>query len=110
MEETLIPLGFFAAVVVIVYIYYSGRNKERLALIEKDTDANKFKMATSSLSALKVGVLLIGLGLGCVIANIIDNITTLEPFVAYASTILLFGGCSLVLYFQFEKKFNKKNQ
>lgn len=106
----MIPLGFFAAVVVIVYIYYSGRNKERLALIEKNTDANKFKMAANSLSALKLGVLLMGLGIGFVIANIIDNVTALEPFVAYASTILLFGGGSLVLYFQLEKKFNSKNQ
>ena len=42
MEEILIPLGLFASVVLVVYIYYNGRNKERLALIEKGANIEKY--------------------------------------------------------------------
>ena len=34
-EEILIPLSMFAAIFGIVYLYFTTRNKERLALIEK---------------------------------------------------------------------------
>ena len=41
-EEILIPITMFAAIFGIVYLYFSTRNKERLALIEKGADASIF--------------------------------------------------------------------
>ena len=39
-EEILIPLSLFAAIFGMVYLYYTTRNKERLALIEKGADSS----------------------------------------------------------------------
>jgi hypothetical protein len=60
MEEILIPLGLFASIVVIVYVYYTGRNKERLALIEKGENASVFDLKHKPFPTLKLGMFLVG--------------------------------------------------
>ncbi len=103
MEEILIPLGFFASIVVIVYIYYNGRNKERLALIEKGENAGVFDLKRTPFPSLKLGLFLVGVGVGFIAGNIVANYTSLEEPVAYFSMILLFGGGSLISFFLIEK-------
>lgn len=104
MEEVLIPLGFFASVVLIVYVYYNGRNKERLALIEKDKDAGIFDLKHKPFPTLKLGMFLVGVGVGILAGNLLANLTSLEEPVSYFSMILLFGGGSLITFFLIEKK------
>ena len=74
-EEILIPISLFAAIFGMVYLYFSTRNKERLALIEKGADASIFNIGKRSGSAWKVVViniafLLMGIGLGLFLANL----------------------------------------
>ncbi len=105
MEEILIPLAFFACIVLIVYIYYSNRSKERMALIEKGIGAKIFNYVQSaSLFSYKIGFFLIGIGIGSLLGNIVAVNTSLEEGVAYFSMIMLFGGASLVLFHLLEKK------
>jgi hypothetical protein len=40
--QVLVPLSLFAMIFGIVYLIYSTRNRERLALIEKGVDASIF--------------------------------------------------------------------
>ncbi len=40
--EILVPIVLFLVIFGIVYLYYSSRNKERLALIEKGAEASIF--------------------------------------------------------------------
>jgi hypothetical protein len=114
MEGLLIPLGFFASVVLVLYIYYTNRNKERMALIEKGADASLFKARPRTLPAfptLKLGMFLVGIGVGILMGNIVETLTRLQPETAYFSMILLFGGASLIANFMIEKgKSNKPLQ
>jgi len=104
--EILVPMGFFASVVLILYVYFTSRNKERLALIEKGADASLFKTSSKPFPTLKIGMFLIGIGIGILMGNIVATLTSLEQEVAYFSMILLFGGASLICFYLIEK--NKK--
>jgi hypothetical protein len=110
--EIFVPISFFATIVLIVYIYYSNRNKERMALIEKGQDAGIFKSKNRPVYLLtfKLGFFLIGLGIGLLIGNILAASTRLEEEVAYFSMILLFGGISLIIYHLLEKRIIQKYQ
>ncbi|WP_431158412.1 CPP1-like family protein [Winogradskyella poriferorum] len=107
-EEILIPLSFFAAVFGIVYLYFSTRNKERLALIEKGADASIFNMGKRSGSSWKVIIinvafLLMGIGLGSFIASLIDEYTTLNDGANVAVVFFMAGVGLYVGYTQTKK-------
>ncbi len=104
MVEIMVPLGSFASIVLILYIYYTTRNKERMALIEKGADASLFRTGRKPFSVLKFGMFLVGVGIGILAGNIIEVSTPLEDEVAYFSMILLFGGVSLIANYLIEKK------
>jgi hypothetical protein len=112
MEGIFVPISFFACIVLIVYIYFSNRNKERMALIEKGVDAGIFKSNHRRVNLLtfKLGFFLIGLGIGLLVGNIIAASTKLEEEVAYFSMVFLFGGISLIIYHVMEKKIMQKYQ
>jgi hypothetical protein len=108
-EEILIPISLFAAIFGMVYLYYSTRNKERLALIEKGADASIFNIGKRAGSSWKVVVLnlaflLMGIGLGVFIANILDTYTTLDEEAVYPAMIFLMAGIGLYVGFTQTKK------
>ncbi|NNE30754.1 MAG: hypothetical protein HKN40_00140 [Winogradskyella sp.] len=111
-EEILIPLSFFAAIFGMVYLYYSTRNKERLALIEKGADASIFNLGKRTGSSWKVIVinlafLLMGIGLGVLLANILDTYSGLDGDAIYPSMIFLMAGIGLYVgYTQTRKALN----
>jgi hypothetical protein len=105
MEEILIPLALFATIVLIVYIFYTNRYKERLALIDKGSSADILsRMPQISSLTLKTGFFLIGLGIGSLVGNIAAVHTSLNEGVAYFSMIMLFGGASLIISFVLENR------
>lgn len=108
-EEIIIPLSLFGAIFGIVYLYFSTRNKERLALIEKGADASIFNIGKRSGSSWKVVVinlafLLMGIGLGVFIANILDTYTGLDDDAMYPAMIFLMAGAGLYVGFTQTKK------
>lgn len=108
-EEILIPLSFFAAIFGIVYLYFSTRNKERLALIEKGADASIFNIGKRSGSSWKVVVinlafLLMGIGLGIFIASILVAYTTLDDDAVIPAMIFLMAGLGLYIGYTQTKK------
>ncbi|WP_299363137.1 DUF6249 domain-containing protein [Winogradskyella sp.] len=108
-EEILIPLSLFAAIFGIVYLYFSTRNKERLALIEKGADASIFNIGKRRGSSWKVVVLnlaflLMGIGLGVFIGNILDTYTGLDDEAVYPSMIFLMAGVGLYVGYTQTKK------
>ena len=104
MTEILVPISLFASIVLIMFLYYTTRNKERLALIEKGADANLFKSKTRGFPTLKIGMFLVGVGLGILFGNIIAESTPLQEETAYFSMIFLFAGLALVMNYFVEKK------
>jgi hypothetical protein len=107
--EILIPISFFAAIFGMVYLYFSTRNKERLALIEKGADASIFNLGKRSGSSWKVIVinlafLLMGIGLGLFIANLLETTTSLDEDVIYPAMTFLMAGVGLYVGFTQTKK------
>ena len=103
-EEILIPISMFASIVLVLYLFITTRNKERMALIEKGADANLFKSKSKPFPALKIGMFIVGIGLGILFGNIIAANTTLQEETAYFSMIFLFAGSSLIISHLIEKK------
>jgi hypothetical protein len=111
--ETLIGfISFFATVFGIFYVFYTTRNKERLALIEKGAEASLFNTGKGSSPSLfnwnkvtlKVGMFLMGIALGIIAGAILSYNGVLYEGASYPSMIFFFGGLSLVVYYLIDRK------
>ncbi len=95
-------IAFFAAI-TLSYIYYiRARNKERLALIEKGTDApDAFR--EKKFPWLKIGIVITGVSIGVLLVLIVfltapDN--TIEGEIVLILMVvsgLIFGGISMII-------------
>lgn len=103
--EILVPLGFFALVFGVWYIYITSRNKERMSLIEKGANPELFK-SNSTFPFFKLGLFLIGVAIGILAGYYLEN-TGMNEETAYFSMIFLFGGISLVVSTLLQKKLEK---
>lgn len=97
-----VPISFFAMVLGIVYMAY--RKKERMALIQSGRDASVLNEDKHCYSSLKWGLLLFGVGLGLLIAEIIIKYDVMAPEAAYFSMASIFGGMALIIDFFIEKR------
>lgn len=95
-----IIFGFSYAV-----IYLIIRKKERMALLEKGVDASYFinPDKQQSFTALKFGLLFIGLAIGIFAGGLINHLTPMDQEESYFSMIFLFGGLGLVINHYMEK-------
>lgn len=137
MDFITIPLTLGIAVFAfykLVELYV--RKKERILIIEKLSQLEKVNVENFNLSSLfggknfsvgqftglRIGSLLIGLGLGLLIAYFIINMTVVYPrggdlpwsiresiSIVYGASTLLFGGLGLVTGFIIERKMISKN-
>lgn len=98
----LVPLGGMAMIFGIVYLY----KKENLAMIEKGMNPKIYRPAPYT--TLKYGLLLVGSGLGLLLAYLIDiasvTIDGEENASIYFALIAIFGGLGLVTSYRIEKK------
>ncbi len=111
MEALIGFIAFFAMVFGILYVYYTTRNKERMALIEKGADASLFntgkearKLFDWNKFTLKTGMLFMGIAVGIIVAAVLDKARVLNEDALYPSMIFFFGGLSLVLFYVFDRK------
>jgi heme/copper-type cytochrome/quinol oxidase subunit 3 len=114
MSENVVGVIFFiisgAVLFGVMYVYYTTRNRERMALIEKNADPSILKPGSNGsfkLFAIKFGMLLMGVGLGILVGNILTATTVLKEEVAYFSMIFLFGGAGLFTSYFVGKKLQK---
>jgi hypothetical protein len=114
-QDIIIPIALFGSIFGILYVYFTTRNKERLALIEKGADASLFNTGKrfnggkrfSNATTLKIGMFLAGIALGLLLGNVIAETTRLKEEVAYFSMTFLCGGLSLIVFYFIEKKMIK---
>lgn len=112
--QILIPISLFMMIFGIVYLIYSTRNRERLALIEKGVDASIFlKGKINGGSAWKIFVvnlafLLIGSGVGIFIALLVTTYTSLQDRAVYPSIIFIMAGVGLLAGFRTAKDLDKE--
>jgi len=103
LVAVLIPLSFFALVFGIVYM----QKRENLAMIEKGLNPKEFANRPAPYRNLKWGLLLIGAGLGLLLAFLIDTTMiphNIEPVAVYFSLIAIGGGLGLISSYRIEKK------
>lgn len=120
-------LIIFGSIFGIFYLYFSTRNKERLALIEKGAEANIFNKGQNNgpssfwkVFLLNIGLLAMGIGVGILLGSLLsynfaydgpwnsrpENYISPETF--YAASIFLCAGASLLLGFTLTKKLDKE--
>lgn len=111
-ELIIIPI-IFGAIFGVFYLYFSTRNKERLALIEKGADASIFVKGRTQTAPiwkvliLNLALLLMGIGIGIFLATALYNNTNLGDEV-YPATIFLTAGASLFIGFNLTKNLDKE--
>jgi F0F1-type ATP synthase assembly protein I len=109
----MIPIvGLVGAFIMIVYLR-RYENMERMAMIEKGVDPALFakKQRSGTSGTLRASLLLIGAGLGLLIAYFLDRTFHMEE-VAYFSMLFIFGGLGLgAAYLVEERKYRaEQNQ
>ncbi len=115
-EAIIIPVSMFLMIFAITYLYFSTRNKERLALIEKGVDANiffkeknKYDIPTWKIVLINFAVFLIGIGVAIFLASAMVNVLDIDEDVAYPGTIFLMAGVGLLVGFTMTKRLEKKD-
>ena len=119
------------AIILIVCVGIYGlfelfvRKQERLKIIEKISDKfdgsafeGKFNLPDYgykvSFSALKIGCMFIGIGLGLLTGFFIVHLMEINEYreqgIVYGSSVLLFGGIGLIVAFLIELRLSKKNK
>ena len=98
----LVPIAAMAMIFGIVYLF----KKESLAMIEKGMNPRVRRPAPYT--SLKYGLLLMGSGLGLLIAYLIDVASSTidgdENASIYFALIAVFGGLGLIMSYMIEKK------
>jgi len=108
--EVVILTIIFGSIFGVFYLYFSTRNKERLALIEKGADATIFgkgKQNTSSvwkIFVLNSAFLSMGIGLGVFLASLLDTYSSIESDAIYPALIFFMAGVGLYIGFTQTRK------
>ncbi|MCF8223765.1 MAG: hypothetical protein K9J25_11515 [Bacteroidales bacterium] len=107
--KSLAWLGFFAAITISWVFYLKARNRERLALIEKGTDApGAFKEV--KFPWLKIGIVVVAMAVGVLLVILAlmlfpENIVLREALIVLMVIAgLLFGGIGMIIAHYTEKK------
>ncbi len=108
-QNILIPLIIFASLFGIVYVIVSARNRERMAMIEKDMNPKEFVRPPkpnehNTYGILKWALLLVGLGLGLFIGSLLEGYSDLPEVSAYFAATLFFGGLGLLAAYLIQRK------
>ena len=95
----LVPLGFFVMVVLVVYFGVSRKHSERVELIKRGINPEKYDIKLPGKLGLPLGVVFLALGIGPLLAQIItgDWQHTDELGLALASLI---GGIGFIVYWK----------
>jgi hypothetical protein len=104
-ELVIVPV-LFGTIFGIFYLFISSRHKERMALIEKGTDASIFYAAKTGKSkylpiiVLNFAVLLTSIGVAIFIGALLNRNFDVDSSVAYPGTIFLISGIGMYIGFK----------
>jgi hypothetical protein len=112
----LVPLTLFGGAAAVLWKYFEGRHKERMAMIDKGVNPAEFKSAApfrlwqgSVLSNLKWGLLFVFAGIGLLVGLQLENYYRFDEGSVIFGSILITGGLALIIfYFIANKKLKEK--
>ncbi len=109
--EAMVPIVLFISMAITLFGIAYMRNKENMALIERGINPREGFRKFGSLTYLKYGLLMVGVGVGLLMAYFIDNAMPPVRFPSdpdrpalYFSLIGICGGIGLVISYFIEKK------
>lgn len=117
MVETLVPITFFISTFAMVFGIRYLSNKEKMAMIERGIDPGVNKATPKPFLSLKFGLLLVGLGIGLLVAlftvrgvfgSDLSNAEQGQAVAIYFGCIGIFGGLGLITSYYVEKKWLDK--
>ena len=112
--EVIVMVVFWAVLFGIAYLYFSTRNKERLALIEKGADASIFVRGRQytqpiwKVLILNLALLLMGIGAGVMLGGILSYIGGVDEDIAMPGSIFLLAGTGLLIGFFLTKNMDRE--
>lgn len=113
-SEVIIFPVIFGVIFGMFYLYISARNRERLALIEKGSDASIFYSRKKSMTpiwkviVLNLALLLVGIGLGIFVASFLHYNLGVNDDTAYPGTIFTLAGLGLFTGYIMTKRLHKE--
>jgi 4-amino-4-deoxy-L-arabinose transferase-like glycosyltransferase len=117
-EEIIVPVVLFGGTAVVLWKFFEGRHKERMAMIEKGVSPAEFKSPSSTpfrlwqgtvLSNLKWGLLFVFSGIGLLVGQQLEYYFGFHEDSAVFGSILITGGLALIIfYFIASKKLKEK--
>ncbi len=109
-------ISLFLVIFGIAYLYFSTRNKERMALIEKGADASIFVKGKREKAApfwkiliLNLALLLMGIGAGIMIGGILRSNLNVNWDIAMPGSIFFMAGTGLLIGFFLTKKLDRED-
>jgi len=105
-EEVLIPITMFAGGFAMVFGIVYLKTRENLAMLEKGFNPKEHANRPAPYKNLKWGLLLIGAGMGLLLAYILDNYVFMrtDNEAIYFALIGIGGGLGLIGSYKIEKK------
>jgi hypothetical protein len=104
--DILVPIFLFGGAAAVLWKYFEGRNKERMAMIEKGVTPSDFKSTTSFhfwrgsvLSNLKWGLLFVFIGIGLLVGNQLHSTFYFDEESAIFGSMLISGGLALIIFY-----------
>ncbi len=113
--EVIIFIALFSVVFGIAYLYFSTRNQERLALIEKGMDASIFLKGREraqpfwKVLILNLALLLMGIGAGVMLGGTLAQVAGVEWDIAMPGSIFLLAGTGLLIGFFITRKMERED-
>ena len=110
--DVIVPVVMFACVFGILYVYFTTRNRERMAMIEKGADPSLFRNPNrGGRSTLKFGLLFVGVSLGILMGAVLStSFPNMREETANFSMIFLFGGIALIVSHVLDSKAKSEPQ
>jgi di/tricarboxylate transporter len=116
--EILVPIFLFGGSAVVLWKFFEGRHKERMAMIDKGVNPANFKSATpfrrwqgSVLSNLKWGLLFVFAGIGLLVGQQLEYYFGFHEDTAVFGSILIAGGLALIIFYLIAaKKLKEKKE
>lgn len=102
----IVLVALFAVAGYTVYTFIKASHLERMAKIEKGVDPN-VPSGNSRYLELKLGMLMVGVALGLLLAYLLEETLRIDEVVFYPSFMLLFGGISLIISFFLARRLQK---
>jgi hypothetical protein len=115
----LVPLTLFGGAAVVLWKYFEGRHKERMAMIDKGVNPIDFKSTAppfrlwqgSVLSNLKWGLLFVFAGIGLLVGLQLESYYRFDEGSVIFGCILIAGGLALIIFYLIAaKKLKEKKE